>query len=367
MKVCYYLCDQAKTRKSRGIWVYTSGLMNALVKQNSLEMIAVTSLDGPQIIGVENFILPVRTGSIPKRLVIDQIHPLMMPKAELYHYPKGFMPFFSRKRAPEIASVLDTIVVHYNDNYRGKNSIFKPFELDYWIASLNRTLRQADGVITISHKSAELILDYCDRRGIKPPPVFVTYLASKYHDDLPENVFKSNENYVMHFASELPHKRTDWLLETWRRMELDGIDLPHLLLIGSLSRTQRQVAESIRGLKVLPYLNDEQLKDKIVGARALIYPSEIEGFGLPALEAYQLGTPAMYVAKTSVDEIMKVNRIYVPGCFHFDYDDFKRALFEILDVSTEAISMIQKKMYEMYNWENTAKQTLSAYNRILKI
>lgn len=366
MKICYYLCDQAKTRKSRGIWVYTNELITKLVKQNQLEISALTSLDGPRIPGIENIILPIKTGSIPVRLLMDHIHPLVLPKADIYHYPKGFMPFYSPKGAPRIASILDTIGVHYYDNYRGKNKIYKPFELEYWLAILTRTLKQADAVITISHKSAKSIQHYCDVRGIKAPPVFVTYLASKYHDiHAVDGSIK--QDYVIHFVSELPHKRTGWLLDVWGFAQKNGKNLPELRLVGKLGQSLQLMAETTKGVVVLPHLDDDQLKQAIIGARALIYPSEIEGFGLPALEAYQLGTPAMYVADTSVDEIMRVDGVNVPGRFYLDYDDFWRALDEVLSASVEEVNLIQKEMNKKFSWDKTAEQTLSVYNKVMQL
>lgn len=365
MRICYYLCDQAKTRKSRGIWVYTSELISRLAGRNQLEVCALTSLDGPRIPGVEHVTLPVRTGSIPVRLLLDHIHPLVLPRADIYHYPKGFMPFYSPKGAPRIASILDTIGVHYYDNYRGRNRVFKPFELEYWLAVLARTLKQADAVITISHTSAASIRRFCEGRGIKPPPLFVTYLASKYHD-VPPLDWGAKRDYVVHFASELPHKRTAWLLETWRRMQDQGKRLPELVLVGALSAPLAGLAGSVTNMKVLAHLGDEELKQLIAAARALIYPSEIEGFGLPALEACQLGTPAMYVADTSVDEIMRVDGAALSGRFCLEYDDFCRALDAVLSVSVEEVARVQIEMHRKFSWDRTAEQTLEVYDKVLQ-
>lgn len=366
MKVCYYLCDQAKTRKSRGIWVYTNELITTLIKQNQLDISALTSLDGPRISGAENIILPIKTGSIPVRLLMDHIHSFTLPEADIYHYPKGFMPFYSPKRAPRIASILDTIGVHYYDNYRGNNTIYKPFELEYWLAILTRTLKQADAVITISHKSAESIQHFCDIRGIKTPPVYVTYLASKFHDI--HSVDGSNKlDYVIHFASELPHKRTGWLLDIWNLAQKNGKNLPELQLVGKLGQPLQLKAEATKGVAILPHLDDDQLKQAIIGARALIYPSEIEGFGLPALEAYQLGTPTMFVAETSVDEIMQINGKVVPGRFFIDPDDFWRAFDEIMNVSVEELSRIQKEMCLTFSWSKTAEETFAVYKEVLSL
>jgi glycosyltransferase involved in cell wall biosynthesis len=331
-----------------------------------MEICALTSLDGPRIEGVENRVLPVRTGNIPTRMLMDHVHPLLLPKADIYHYPKGFFPFFSPGGAPRIASVLDTIGVHYYDRYRGTNGVYKPFELEYWLAVLGRTLKQADALITISHTSAESILRYCDIRGIKAPPVFVTYLASRYHDGtLLADCVK--QDYVIHFVSELPHKRTGWLLDIWNLAQKNGKSLPELRLVGKLGQSFQLMAETTKGVVVLPHLDDDQLKLAIMGARALIYPSEIEGFGLPALEAYQLGTPAMYVADTSVDEIMRMDGVNVPGRFYLDYDDFWSVFDDVMNVSAEELFRIQKEMCSKFSWSKTSEQTMAIYNKVLSL
>lgn len=346
--------------------MYTNELISKLATRQELRLSALTSLDGPQLPCLENTILPIKTGNIPVRLIMDHIHPIVFPKADVYHYPKGFMPLLSPRSKPRIASILDTIGAHYYDNYRHTNKVFKPFELEYWLTVLARTLKQADAVITISHKSAVSIQHFCDVRGIKAPPVFVTYLASKYHD-IHAVDWGIKQDYVIHFVSELPHKRTGWLLDVWKRMELEGKDLPELWLVGRLDASLKSMAETCNAIKFLPYLDDEKLQLTIRSARALIYPSEIEGFGLPALEAYQLGTPAMYVADTSVDEIMRVGDVNVPGRFHLDYDDFCRAFDEVLSVPNDSVVHIQKEMFNKFSWDKTADQTLTVYNEVMSL
>lgn len=364
MKICYYLCDQARTRKSRGIWVYTNELITALVKQKQLDVSTLTTLDGPRIPHTDNIVLPIKTGSIPVRLLVDHIHPLVLPKADIYHYPKGFMPIYSSGSAPCIASILDTIGVHYYEKYRHNNNVYKPLELEYWLGILARTLKQAAAVVTISHKSAESIRSYCDVRGIKPPPIFVTYLASKYCEIEPVNK-STKKDYAVHFASVLPHKRTEWLLDVWKRMQSEKKDLPELRLVGTLNKSLRELAEGLENVEIVSPLNDEELKELVKSARCLIYPSEIEGFGLPALEACQLGTSVMYVADTAVDEIMEVNGLNVPGRFYLDYDDFCRALDEALNVPVELTELIQNGMYNKYSWDKTADQTFAVYKKFI--
>src|SRR5690606_4966612 len=45
------------------------------------------------------------------------------------------------------------------------------------------------------------------------------------------------------------------------------------------------------GVELLGRVDDEQLRDLYAGARAFIFPSLYEGFGVPPLEAQSAGTP----------------------------------------------------------------------------
>ena len=58
--------------------------------------------------------------------------------------------------------------------------------------------------------------------------------------------------------------------------------------------------ERVRRISYLPF---EQLIALIQGARALLFPSVFEGFGLPVLEAMALGTPVMTSNVTSLPEV----------------------------------------------------------------
>ena len=65
---------------------------------------------------------------------------------------------------------------------------------------------------------------------------------------------------------------------------------------GSLIRPERTVRR-------FPYLPLDHLVSLIRGARAVLFPSLYEGFGLPVLEAMLLGTPVMTSNVSSLPEI----------------------------------------------------------------
>lgn len=68
-------------------------------------------------------------------------------------------------------------------------------------------------------------------------------------------------------------------------------------------RIAGNVISSFKRVRRIPYLPPEQLFTLMRGARALLFPSLFEGFGLPVLEAMTLGTPVLTSNVTSLPEI----------------------------------------------------------------
>src|SRR4029077_13775664 len=66
------------------------------------------------------------------------------------------------------------------------------------------------------------------------------------------------------------------------------------------ARAREQTSPMIRSLD---YVDRSTLVTLIRGARALVFPSLYEGFGLPVLEAMMLGTPVVTSAKGALEEV----------------------------------------------------------------
>jgi glycosyltransferase involved in cell wall biosynthesis len=97
----------------------------------------------------------------------------------------------------------------------------------------------------------------------------------------------------------------------------------------------------------LPFLDDRALRSQFEAARALVFPSEIEGFGLPAVEAYYLGTPVCYTAGTSIEEIL--GSAGKQGGFSLkDPDSLFRALDDVLALSEDVIFARGMMLREKY-------------------
>jgi glycosyltransferase involved in cell wall biosynthesis len=114
-----------------------------------------------------------------------------------------------------------------------------------------------------------------------------------------------------------------------------------------------------------PFLEESALRAAYRAARALILPSEIEGFGLPALEAYYLGTPVCFVRGTSVEEVLGV----ATGKGGFALDDpasLVAALGEVMAMSAEEVRDCGLKLRETYAARKVAERMVEAFGKLKK-
>jgi glycosyltransferase involved in cell wall biosynthesis len=76
------------------------------------------------------------------------------------------------------------------------------------------------------------------------------------------------------------------------------------------------------------YVRPSILTTLIRGARAVVFPSLYEGFGLPVLEAMVLGTPVVTSRESSLPEIAGDAALLVDP---YDADDIARAITTIVN------------------------------------
>jgi len=358
LNLCFYCADQNPGRdRSKGITTYTAGLLSHLSQHRDISLRAVVSQSSFKIpVDVPRTVLPFRTDKTIGRLAADQLHPLLVKnEANIWHYPKGFLPFGIQVKPRKIGTIADTILQHYADKYPRSRS---KAAFTYWIGTLKRSIERFDLILTISEFSKRMIKEFCVRYRVTCPPIIVTYLGVYFSEEgtTPQT---PKRDYVIHLASKAPHKRTKWLLEHWVRLQQDEPNLPTLRLIGEVPDDAD--LSKIKRLEVCEALSEPDYASAVQSARALILPSEIEGFGLPAVESYSVRTPVAYVLGTAVDEILGPQS---PGGFNFDYNSFKNALSETLSINDATVTAKAEELRTRFAWERCIALTIGAYRSI---
>ena len=108
---------------------------------------------------------------------------------------------------------------------------------------------------------------------------------------------------------------------------------------------------------------DESLKaDLLSGAAALAYPSLLEGFGLPPLEAAASGTPVAATAVGALEELLGPEMSLVPAG---DADAFAERLADVVNEPRPTPPAVLARIAEL-TWARAAEQIVGVYNSIAR-
>lgn len=170
-------------------------------------------------------------------------------------------------------------------------------------AMVDQTARRAAGLIVTTRTAQTAIEAELARRRAPALPTLTLPLpipAIFREPANPDPVLAGIPYFVVCGAIE-PRKNHLLLLEVWKRLHRRlGTATPHLVIAGAMGWQGRNIGDRLRRSgELAPYLHlvnglsTPALKRLISGARALLMPSFIEGFGLPVVEAGAVGTPVV--------------------------------------------------------------------------
>ena len=118
----------------------------------------------------------------------------------------------------------------------------------------------------------------------------------------PVDPVKSEKPYFVVIGTIEPRKNHGFLLDIWERMhrKMDESRIPELRIIGARGWRNEEVLKRLdhspmvgRTVFELGPLPDKEMKRQLAGATALLFPSHVEGFGLPPFEAATMGIPTI--------------------------------------------------------------------------
>jgi glycosyltransferase involved in cell wall biosynthesis len=136
--------------------------------------------------------------------------------------------------------------------------------------------------------------------------------------------------------------------------------IPHDLVLAGLAHPNFPPVDVPEAASIVRagYVPDDRLRALLTGASALVYPSRYEGFGLPPLEAWACGTPAIVADTPSVREATEGRGAYVPpGDVSATAALIARALRGELDVPA----------VPAWTWDDAAEQLLEALASVRSI
>ena len=257
----------------------------------------------------------------PSRLFYEQarlasiVGDMRSPSIEVHHGPHYTMP--RRSRVPCVVTVHDmTFFDHPEWHERSKVAWFR--------AALGYSVRHAAAIVCVSETTAGRL------RAILSPRCPVAVVAhgvdhARFVPDEPEpgadrKALASlglRRPYLLHLGTIEPRKGIVDLVAAFGLLAPDHLDLDLVLAGGVGWKAQATLhavatARATDRIRQLGYVPEASVPSLLRQARAVVYPSLEEGFGLPALEAMACGTPLVTTSGTAMAELAGESALLVP-------------------------------------------------------
>jgi glycosyltransferase involved in cell wall biosynthesis len=331
-----------------GSGVYARALVAALERRGDVDVVLMSAPRHRGGIGTLSWML----GGARARLLKDR------PAA--VHYP-GFL-------APLDSPVPSVITIH--DLALGRMPEGHPLEWRmYYKHWLPRVARKAGAVLTATETTKR---DLISTFGVSPDRIAVTPYGIDAQFLAPTAPKPRDESrpVVVFAGPPIRRKNLDIVLRALAFSSAGtALRRAHLVITGSSAQDHpayqrwiatHDLAERVTWLGAMPF---QELPVVYAGADALAYPSFIEGFGFPPLEAMAVGTPVVASNASCLPEVLG------DGAMLVDPNDeaaFATALESALTDPElrERLVKLGKARARSFTWERCAQMTTDVYRRV---
>jgi glycosyltransferase involved in cell wall biosynthesis len=211
--------------------------------------------------------------------------------------------------------------------------------------------------------------DLAHTMHVNPQKITVTYPSAEKTALQPTPVTSlQGKNYIMYVGRAEPYKNNRGLILVHQKLLVNNPDL-WLVIVGSKDvlreADMRWVSEQrYKNIAFMGFVPDDQLAWLYQNCRAYVFPSFMEGFGMPGLEAMVYGAPVAASNLTSIPEVLGDAAVY------FDpkkTEEMERVVGDLINNNARRAELGRKGLAQAakYSWRRMAEQTLAVYDDVL--
>lgn len=247
------------------------------------------------------------------------------------------------------------------------------WKLDFMLSTV---VRQADKLIAVSESTKRDLLEFFPHipetriRVIHhgfDREFFSTRLSSEQLSLLLTSFSLPPQSYFLYVGALQPRKNLVRLIRAFEQIKQTCPE-SRLVLAGEAAWLADDILQ-VRERSV--YRDDiiltgrvdfETLRAFYQGARAFVFPSLYEGFGIPVLEAFASGVPVLTASNSSLTEVAGDAALYVEAK---EVGDMAEKLKQIWQDENVRTSLIRKgyQQLEQFSWDKCARETLEYISR----
>ena len=299
--------------------------------------------------------VPVRHLPVPQALLYEGWHTIGRPRvgeADVIHGTGVAVP---PRSAPLVMTVHDLSYLVYPEH-------FSRLGLRFFRRALALTKERADLVLC----SSEATVEHCARVGLprarlRHVPLGVDgAIAADGEVAAARAKYGLERPYVLWTGTVEPRKNLPRLLDAFEGLARD--EDVELVLVGP--RGWNEELRERAGVRMLGFVPAEDLGPIYAGAEVFAFPSLMEGFGFPVVEAMAQGTPVVTSLGTSTEELGRDAAILVDP---HDAGAIRRGIERLLREPALARELAQagRARAAEYTWARSADLVEAAYRELV--
>lgn len=290
-------------------------------------------------------------------------------KADLYHCTNPI--FFTYGIKTSVVTIHDLIALQEND-WASQGS------KDFYHKNIARIISDVSAIFTVSnHTRADIIHHFPEAKE----KIYVTHLGIderfKYQPVVDRSFLNTlgypleTPPFLLCVGETQPRKNIHGLITAYSELPLSVRKNLHLVIAGNSKRHEyREMLFSLVQKKNLrdcvhffTNVSHSDLVKLYNAAHAFIYPSFLEGFGIPVAEAMSCGCPVLTSSISSLPEVGGDAALYTDPN---DTDEFKDKLRLIIEDDLLRQKLREKGFIQAakFNWKNTVELTHAVYQKI---
>jgi len=289
-------------------------------------------------------------------------------KIDLMHFPHFNVPIFYNGNF--IVTIHDLIITHFpSSRATTLNPLIYQIKLWGYKLVISQAIKKAKRIIAVSQTTKRDIVKSFRANPEKIAVIYQGVSLTKLFDKK-EKPLTIKKPYLLYVGNAYPHKNLDKLLMAFKifldRFEPDM----RLVLVGKEDYFYYRLKKYARDLKLTNkviftgYVTDRELAWLYKNALLYVFPSLMEGFGLPPLEAMNFDLPVVSSNASCLPEILGDSVVYFnPN----NENEIAEVIFKVVSDKKlqERLKYRGKKNVRKFDWKKCAAETLRIYKKFL--